>query len=121
MALPEVAISTAPGVDQAVIIGMRYRQDRMREEIAMPKHSAAAQEACWEGVAPAFRAASMIRRIVEAKPTTTAVSVAETRLNQPAWGEEGMASLMDRRCSKPGRAARGLFTTACDGLAAGPK
>ena len=53
----------------------------------MPKHSAAAQEACWLGVAPTLRAASMMTRMVEAKPTTTAVSVEEMMLNQPERAE----------------------------------
>ena len=55
----------------------------MNEVMAMPAHSDAAHEACWLGVAPTARAASMIRRMVEAKPTTTAVVADEIRLNQP--------------------------------------
>ena len=49
----------------------------------MAMHSAAAQDACWAGVAPTVRAASMMSRMVEAKPTTTAVVVAEIRLDLP--------------------------------------
>jgi hypothetical protein len=59
----------------------------------MPKHRAAAHEACWEGVAPTLRAASMMTRMVEAKPTTTAASVEEKRLNHPAREEESRAWL----------------------------
>jgi hypothetical protein len=55
----------------------------MREVAAMPKHRAAAHDACWLGEAPTLRAASMMTRMVEAKPTTTAVSVEEKMLNQP--------------------------------------
>ena len=50
---------------------------------AMPKHRAAAHEACCAGVAPTARAASMMTRMVEAKPMTTAVVADEMRPNQP--------------------------------------
>ena len=49
----------------------------------MPRQRAAAHEACCAGVAPTARAASMMTRMVEAKPTTTAVVAAEMRPNQP--------------------------------------
>jgi hypothetical protein len=51
--------------------------------IAWPMHKAAAQDAFSAGLAPTALAASMMRRIVEAKPTTTAVKAAEVKLNQP--------------------------------------
>ena len=76
-------MSTAPGVDQAVMIGIRYRQARMSEVIAMPKHNAAAHDACCVGVAPTARAASTISRIVLAKPTMTAAAAEKMIPNQP--------------------------------------
>ena len=44
----------------------------------MPMHRAAAHEACCEGDAPTARAASMMSRMVEAKPTTTAVAATKS-------------------------------------------
>ena len=55
----------------------------------MPKHRDAAQEACSAGLAPTLREASITTRMVEAKPTITAVKAAETSRNQPESPTEG--------------------------------
>src|SRR4029079_18508590 len=85
-------MSTAPGVDQAVMIGIRYRQARISEVIAMPKHKAAAHDACCDGVAPTARAASTMRRMVLAKPTMTAAAAEKISPNQPPRELSSMAA-----------------------------
>ena len=71
-----VATSTTPGVDQAVITGIRYRFDRTSVVTAMPKHRAATQEALCADVAPSTRAASTTSNMVLANPTMTVVNAA---------------------------------------------
>ena len=74
---PVLAISAAPGVDQAVMIGWRWRMLSQMLVAAMARHSAVTQDAVWSASAPTARAAATTIASVPPKPTNAATS-AET-------------------------------------------
>ena len=49
---PVVASSAAPGVDQAIVTGMRWRTEIRIVDNPISTHRAARPEAAWAGVAP---------------------------------------------------------------------
>src|SRR3954465_8297559 len=60
----EAAISAAPGVDQAVTIGIRWRTLRNPAVAAMLRHRAATHDEVWAASAPTALVASMMIAIV---------------------------------------------------------
>ena len=89
MESPLVApMSAAPGVDQAVMIGRRWRRLRKPLVAAMLRQSAATQEEVWAEVAPTAWAAAMMSAIVLPKPTraaTTADVTIDSRIGRLLW------------------------------------
>src|SRR4051794_19720977 len=70
----DAAISAAPGVDQAVTIGIRWRTLRNPAVAAMLRHRAATHDEVWAASAPTALVASMMIAIVLPKPIRAAMT-----------------------------------------------
>ena len=81
IAPPVAAISAAPGVDQAVMIGWRWRRLSQLLVAAMARQSAVTQEEVCAGSAPTARAAATTIANVPPKPTMAATT-AETMIDR---------------------------------------
>ena len=86
----EPAMSAAPGVDQAVMIGMRWRQPRKALLAAMDRQRPMTAEEVCAGVAPTACDAATMRARVPPKPTraatTAEVTIEERIVNFTAGG-----------------------------------
>jgi hypothetical protein len=88
IAPPVAAIRAAPGVDQAVIAGMRRRKLSKALVAAMARHSAVTQDAVCPPSAPTARAAATTTARVPPKPTSAATT-AETTTDKRKGGLRG--------------------------------
>jgi hypothetical protein len=73
----EAAISAAPGVDQAQLIGMRFQSDSKTPQSPMAIETAINPDAAWDGLAPIATKPCSTTAKEEAKPTTPANSPAD--------------------------------------------
>ncbi len=101
------AMRAAPGVDQAQMIGRRWRQESQRLATPLARARPAIQETVWAGVAPSACAAASTTATEAAKPTKTATR-AENRRDMRVLRRRGLLEpeYAVRRKGRPRRAAR---------------
>jgi hypothetical protein len=73
----EAAISAAPGVDQAQLIGIRFHNESKTPQSPMAMETAISPDAAWDGLAPIATKPCSTTAKEEAKPTTPANSPAD--------------------------------------------
>ena len=73
----DAAISAAPGVDQAQLIGIRFQSDSKTPQSPMAMETAISPDAAWDGLAPIATKPCSTTAKEEAKPTTPANSPAD--------------------------------------------
>src|ERR1700712_124898 len=79
------ANSAAPGVDQAIVIGIRRRQENRTDPVPMVRHSISKPDAAWSVVAPTARSPASTTANELVKPTTAVTIPAMTAGPMPTW------------------------------------